>query len=236
MKNKIPEGYKKIQTRFGNTEIIPKNWEYSELGGKCPVTSGSTPSRKYPEFFQGKIPWVVSGELNYSIITKTEECITEEAIQDASLNYLKPGTVLIAITGLEAEGTKGKCAMLGVKATTSQSCVALQESEDFFPKFFFYYFQQFGNNLINIFAQGTKQQSLGVGLVKKMKIYLPPKKEQIKISDILSKVDDLIKKNQEIISNENALGKIGKLQNHNLEMLKKGLMQKLLTGKIQIKI
>ena len=236
MKNKVPDGYQEIQTRFGNTEIIPDDWGYVELGKKCSVTSGSTPSRKFPEFFQGKIPWVISGELNYDLITETEENLTEEGVQNAHLNFLEPGTVLIAITGLEAEGTKGKCAMLGVRATTSQSCVALSESENFFPKFFFYYFQQFGYNIINTFAQGTKQQSLSVGLVKKIKIILPSKDEQIKISDTLSKIDELIKKNQEIISSKQALSKIVKLENQNLETLKKGLMQKLLTGSIRVKV
>ena len=40
-------------------------------------TSGGTPSRKKPEYFEnGTIPWVRTKELNDGIITEVEEFIT----------------------------------------------------------------------------------------------------------------------------------------------------------------
>jgi type I restriction enzyme, S subunit len=44
----------------------------------CKTGSGTTPSRsKQDRYFGGGIPWVKSGELRESIITKTEETVTE---------------------------------------------------------------------------------------------------------------------------------------------------------------
>ncbi len=88
------------------------------------MTSGSTPSRTHPEYFQGNIPWVSSGELNHGIILDTKEHITITAVKETNLKILQKGTFLIAITGLEALGTRGRCAILGTDATTNQSNMA----------------------------------------------------------------------------------------------------------------
>ena len=40
--------------------------------------NGQTPSRNVDSYWDGDIPWVSSGELNYNHITSTIEQITEE--------------------------------------------------------------------------------------------------------------------------------------------------------------
>lgn len=100
--------------------------------------NGQTPARKHPEFWGGDIPWVSSGELNYNIITNTNEKITETGRQSANLQILPKGTLLIAITGLEAAGTRGSCGILGINATTNQSCMALIPDTEKVTKDFLY--------------------------------------------------------------------------------------------------
>ena len=92
--------------------------------------NGQTPSRNVDSYWNGNIPWVSSGELNYNHITSTIEQITDEGKDKANLKLLPAGTFLIAITGLEAEGTRGSCAILDIEATTNQSCMALFPKED----------------------------------------------------------------------------------------------------------
>ncbi len=70
-------------------------------------SSGSTPARKNPKYFSGNILWITSGELNYNVVTDTEEKITPEAVKNTNLKIIEPGTFLMAITGLEAAGTRG---------------------------------------------------------------------------------------------------------------------------------
>lgn len=69
--------------------------------------------------------------------------------------------------------------------------------------------------------QSTRQQ-FSILKQAKLKIPLPKIKEQQKIASILSNIDSQIRKQQEYKSN--------------LETLKKGLMQKLLTGQIRVKV
>ena len=185
------------------------------MGEEGNLSSGSTPRRDHPEYYKGNIPWVSSGELDYNIIKNTHETITLLAIEKTNLKIHPKDTFLFAITGLEAKRTRGRCAILGVSATTNQSCMAFNESNSLLSKFLFYYFSLFGDKIIFSLAQGTKQQSLNLHLSKKIKIPIPEYNEQQKIASILSRVDALIEATQHIIEKT--------------ERLKKGLMQRLLT-------
>ena len=214
--------FKKVKWPFGKEIEIPEEWEWSELGKEGNLSSGATPSRNHPEYYKGSIPWVSSGELDYNIIKYTHEAITLLAVRKTNLKIHPKDTFLFAITGLEAKGTRGRCAILGINAATNQSCMAFNESDSLSPKFLFYYFLLFGEKIIFSLAQGTKQQSLNLHLSTKIQIPIPKHKEQEKIVSILSGVDAYIQKNQQ--------------HKKKIEKLKKGLMQKLLIGQIRVKV
>ena len=85
-------------------------WKEQQLGSVIThCFSGATPYRGHPEFYNGDIRWITSGELNYNVITDTKEKITKDAVIRTNLKILPKGTFLMAITGLEAEGTRGSC-------------------------------------------------------------------------------------------------------------------------------
>ena len=77
-------------------------------------------------------------------------------------------------------------------------------------------------NKINIegYVTGTAQPKLNQKNLNLLPIKLPPLKEQKKIASILSSVDEKIQQEKEY--------------KQKLERLKKGLMQKLLTGKVRV--
>ena len=150
--------------------------------------NGQTPSRNVDSYWNGEIPWVSSGELNYNHITSTIEQITEEGKGKANLKLLPAGTFLMAITGLEAAGTRGSCAILDIEATTNQSCMALFPKEDkLTTKFLYYWYLKVGEHYGIKYTQGTKQQSYNKELLEKLPIVIPDNlKEQDKITDCLS--------------------------------------------------
>ena len=149
--------------------------------------NGQTPSRNVDSFWNGDVNWVSSGELNYNYITSTIEQITAEGKNNANLKLLSPGTFLIAITGLEAPGTRGSCAILGIEATTNQSCMALLPKEDkIITKFLYYWYLKVGETYGIKYTQGTKQQSYNKELLEKLTITIPDIREQNKISEFLS--------------------------------------------------
>ncbi len=180
--------FKKVKWYYNKEIKIPYKWEWSELGNEGSLSSGATPKRDHPKYYNGNILWVSSGELNYNLITTTNELITVLGLQKTNLKIHSEGTFLFAITGLEARGTRGRCAILGRPATINQSCMAFYNSS-LDVKFLFYYFLAFGEKIIFATAQGTKQQSLNLEISKKIKIPIPSFSEQQKIASILSGVD-----------------------------------------------
>lgn len=201
---------------------IPESWQWSTAGEKFDINSGSTPSRQHPEYFQGDIPWIPSTELNYGKIMHTNENLTQEAVEKTNLKIYPKGTFVIAIIGLEAISTRGKCAILGIDSTISQSCAAFSKNKEIDPMFLFYYYTQFSEEIVLTLAQGTKQQNFYPYLIDEVKIPIPPLPEQQKIVSTLSTIDEQIKQ----YKNEKS----------HLEQMKKGLMQKLLTGEIRVKV
>ena len=91
-----------------NLRAIPDDWMRSTIGQECTIGGGGTPSRLRKEYFTGDIPWIKSTELNYRTIRSAGENITSDALQNSSTRMYPPGTLLIAITGFEAEGTRGQ--------------------------------------------------------------------------------------------------------------------------------
>lgn len=199
---------------------IPSDWIASTFGETFTgFSSGMTPFRGVLEYYKGDIPWITSGELNYNIITDTWEKITEEAVFKTNLKIHPVGTFLMAITGLEAAGTRGSCAITGIKATTNQSCMALFPIQGkTITEYLYHFYVRYGNELAFKYCQGTKQQSFTGRIAKKLPINLPPTiDEQKAIAKVLSDTDALIQALEKKIGKKN--------------LVKKGVMQKLFTPK-----
>jgi len=208
-------GYKK--TEVG---IIPEDWDLKEFVDVMDgFSSGQTPYRAIPEFYKGDIPWITSGELNYNVITDTIEKITIEGAREANLKMIPKGTFLFAITGLEAAGTRGSCAITGIEATTNQSCMALYPKKGLLiTPYLYHYYVRYGDELAFKYCQGTKQQSYTGAIAKKLPIIVPPTiEEQTAIAIALSDADALISILEKLITKK--------------RNIKQGAMQKLLQAK-----
>lgn len=198
--------------------LFPIDWSVSDwssvLGG---FTSGATPSRAIKDYFKGNIRWITSGELNYNTIIDTIEHISKDAVTRTNLTVHPAGTFLMAITGLEAEGTRGSCGIIGKDSTTNQSCLAIYGTPRLMIPYLFYFYVKYGDWLAKHYCQGTKQQSYTASLVKRLPIIYPPSiEEQRCITEVLSDIDSLISSLQKLIEKKKAI--------------KQGAMQELLTG------
>lgn len=184
-------------------------------------SSGATPYRGVPSYYNGQIRWVSSGELKYNVILDTIEHISSEAMEKTSLTIHPAGTFLMAITGLEAVGTRGSCAILGAPSTTNQSCMAIYGTEKMCTSFLFHYYSLFGDELALKYCQGTKQQSYTASIVKTLPITYPTDiTEQVAIVEILNSMDT------EIDNLEKKLSKY--------KYIESGMMSELLTGRIRL--
>ena len=213
----IPQGYK--QTEFGP---IPLDWELCTFKDVLATfSSGATPYRGIPEYYNGDVRWISSGELNYNHIYDTLEHISQQAVRNTNLRIHKPGTFLMAITGLEAEGTRGRCAFVGAPSATNQSCLAINGTDKMCTEYLLWFYRMWGQYLAFKYCQGTKQQSYTADIVKKLPIYGPKDiAEQRAIAEALSDVDGLIAALDKKIAKK--------------RLIKQGAMQQLLTGKTRL--
>ena len=197
-------------------------WKVKRLGDVIShCFSGATPRRNRPDYYKGDIRWITSGELNYNVITDTAEKLTRGAVARTNLTILPPDTFLMAITGLEAEKTRGSCGIVGAPSTTNQSCMAIFPTSELVTQYLFHYYVLRGKALALQYCQGTKQQSYTAKLVKKLPIALPPTTtEQTAIAEVLSDMD------AELAALEQRRDKT--------RVLKQGMMQELLTGRTRL--
>lgn len=115
-------------------------WIRCTIGAVGRVTNGSTPLRKEPKYWSGKIPWISSGEVRNNIIESSNECISEEGYANSSVKLLPIGTVLIAMIG---EGkTRGQSAILDIEATINQNVAAIVVEHNCVLPYYIWYWLQ----------------------------------------------------------------------------------------------
>lgn len=185
--------------------------------GKC--FAGGTPSTFKSEYWGGDIIWLPSGRVQNNYIEKLpdEKTITKLGLENSATKLIHPKSVLMAITG----ATCGNIGLLEFEATANQSVVAIEPFVENYYKFLYYLLLNQRNNILSL-QGGSAQGGINLSSVKKFKIILPrDKEEQIAIATILAGMDS------EIVELERKRDKC--------KMLKVGLMQQLLTGRIRLK-
>jgi type I restriction enzyme S subunit len=106
-------------------KVVPSEWRVMSIKQVARLGSGTTPSRANPgHYINGTVPWVKTGDLNNATIDRTEELITEAAIQECGCTLYPRHTVLIAMYG----GFRqiGRTGLLINPAATNQALTAIQ--------------------------------------------------------------------------------------------------------------
>lgn len=178
------------------------SWRTRTVEDVCTrITSGGTPSRRVPEYFQGDIPWLKTQELRDGWVYETEEHISDSAVANSSANLLPQNTVMMAMYG----ATVGKLAILGRSMTCNQAACAMivnPGEADF--RFLYYALLNARTRIIDL-ANGAAQQNLSARTIKSLELTFPPLQEQKVIAATLSALDDKIDSNLRIATQASAL-------------------------------
>lgn len=197
---------------------IPKEWECVLIDDLANLKSGGTPSRQNSSFWNGNIPWVKTGEVNYNLIKETEEYITEKGLKMSSTVLFPKGTILMALYGQGK--TRGRVSILDIDATTKQACVGFLNLKKVTTNFLYVTLTNEYEKLRDLSNDGA-QKNLSSSLLKKYFLKIPSDiKEQERIDELFARIDN------SIIKEQNSLYK--------LQSLKTGLMQDLLSGNVRV--
>lgn len=191
---------------------IPGEWNVECLENISKRLSGHTPDKKVDEYWNGDIPWISlkdTKRLDKRYVSETTDYTTEEGIKNSSAVMLPKGTVV-----LSRDATVGKVGITDQEMATSQHFINYVCGENLYNLYLYYDFYN-RKPLFERIGAGSTIKTIGVPFFKSLSIILPPIKEQQKIADILSTVDDQIENTNNLIEST--------------RKFKKGLMQKLLT-------
>lgn len=177
-------------------------WPLIAISDFCQTGSGTTPSRKKSEYFNGDIPWVKSGELRETNIIKTEEHVSQIALKETSLKIAPKGAILVAMYG----ATVGRVGRLSIDACTNQAiCHVVPDGNKACPNYVYYAIRSKTKDLIRL-GVGGAQPNISQQKIKSFKIPLPPLDEQKRIAAILDLADALRRLRQRAIDRLNTLG------------------------------
>lgn len=166
---------------FEQEEIsdLPDSWVWVNIENIARTTSGGTPSRKIPEYYEGDIPWVKSGELEDTVIQVAEESITQDALANSSAKIFPAGTPVVAMYG----ATVGRTGLLGIDAATNQAvCAIFPYVDGFSSRYIMYWLFSQRDNLIAM-SMGGAQPNINQGIIRAYPFPLAPLNEQRRIVD-----------------------------------------------------
>jgi type I restriction enzyme S subunit len=203
-----------------NLPELPEGWCWTSLGQVFGVYVGATPSRGIPDYWNGPIPWVSSGEVAFCRITSTREAITKRGLRETSTDVHPPGTVLIGMIG---EGkTRGQVAILDIAACNNQNSAAIRVSEAGLPPEFVYRYLEGIYEQTRNLSSGNNQPALNKARVQEIIFPLPPLEEQKRIS----------METERILSVADATEYACKAQMGKAQAMRTSILQKAFTGQL----
>ena len=190
---------------FGDPKYNKSNLvKIGEIGA---LTSGGTPSRAKPEYFEGDIRWYSAGELNSLYLPDSVEHISEMALQQSSAKLFNKGTLMIGMYDTAAF----KMGILTEDSSSNQACANLNPKQGYNIVWLYYLFDIMKPIFLQE-RQGVRQKNLSLSKIKEFEVPFAPIELQEQFATFVEQTD---KSKFEI---QKSLEK--------LETLKKALMQK----------
>lgn len=159
--------------------------EWKKLGDVANCFAGGTPKTNVSSYYDGDIPWIRSGEINFNIIKSSERNITEEGLNKSSAKMIRSNSVVLAMTG----ATVGRSAVVEFYTSCNQSVAAIENDEKILNYKYLYYYISSNYEKIKRMGQGALT-SLNLSIIKNILIPISSLKTQEKIVNYLDEFTD----------------------------------------------
>jgi len=207
--------------QFKESELgrIPRGWSIRTLESVGFWLSGGTPSKAQPSFWGGAIPWVSPKDMKSFFLLKTQETVTEVGLTAGS--RLAPrGTVLIVVRGMILAHTFPVSLTLTDMAF-NQDVKGIVPHDDVSGKFLAYWLRANDGKMLRLVTEATHgTKRLDLGDVQRQMVAIPHLPEQRRIVEILEDQEGRLLRERQV--------------SDKLHLLKKALMDDLLTGKVRV--
>jgi len=192
---KIISGAKQVVDNYKPQIDINPEWEMVELGEVCLVQRGkfSHRPRNEPKFFEGKYPFIQTGDI---VRAKGGKVSYTQTLNDLGLTVsklFKPTIVLITIAA-----NIGDTAILDYEACFTDSVVGLIPIGNVNP-YFLELIMRTKKEYLNLVAPQAAQKNINIEILKPLPIPLPPLSDQEAIVSQIEKEQTLVNANKELI-------------------------------------
>ncbi len=167
---------------FGDPKYNKSNLvKIGEIGA---LTSGGTPSRAKPEYFEGDIRWYSAGELNSLYLPDSVEHISEMALQQSSAKLFNKDTLMIGMYDTAAF----KMGILTEDSSSNQACANLNPKQGYNIVWLYYLFDIMKPIFLQE-RQGVRQKNLSLSKIKEFEVPFAPYELQEQFATFVEQVD-----------------------------------------------
>ena len=195
MTTTINNEHKKLNVPNLRFKEFEGEWEKCKLSEICTFFSGGTPSSSNKDFYGGNIAFIRSGELHAD---STELFITQAGFDSSSAKMVEIGDLLLAMYG----ATSGDIAVSKIKGAINQAILCIRTKQN--KKFIESVWNKHVSKNLRKYLQGG-QGNLSADIVKGISFFFPTLKEQEKIANLVSLLDERIATQNKIIEKYESL-------------------------------
>lgn len=162
--------------------MMKEDWVEVELGEVCDFVGGGTPSKSNPLYWNGNLPWASIKDIKNDFLNKTQDCITEDGLQNSAANIAMPNEIILA-----TRINPGKPIISKIKTAINQDLKVVKTKIDIDLKFLFYSFKELEKDIVKV-SSGTTVLGVNLNNLRAISFNLPPLPIQ---RAIVSKIETL---------------------------------------------
>lgn len=179
---------------------MKSNWKEERLGSLVRFSSGGTPNKNNPDYWNGTIPWISAKNMKSEVIETSDLSITEEGLIHGS-KIAPKGSLLLLVRGSGLFNGIPVCYLENAVAY-NQDVKCIESTSELENKYLFYWLKANSGYL----RKKIEFTSIGAGkfdtrFLSNLVVRFPDKVTRKKIIDIADNISDRININKKI--NEN---------------------------------
>jgi len=193
------------------------NWEHASLGSLVRVVGGGTPKTDVAEYWDGRIGWCTPSDVTAcrgKYLSATARTITQQGLRASAAQLLPIGALLLC-----SRATIGEVRIAAIETCTNQGFKSLVCGDRVNNEYLYYAILMMKPRMVEK-ASGSTFLELSKKDTESLELPLPDLDEQVAVASVLSDMD------AEIEALERRRDKT--------RLLKQGMMQELLTGRVRL--
>lgn len=175
---------------------VGRGWGSPRLSMLFRFGSGTTPRTDNPAYFDGDVPWINTGDLRDSNVSKIRKTVTRRALSEVpALRVFRAGALAVAMYG----ATAGRVGLMQFPACVNQACCVLEPLGDVSAEWAFYWFIAHRPEIMRL-AYGGGQPNISQETIRGLRIPVPPSaRQQRQGISAMHQMDELLNESRVMI-------------------------------------